>query len=205
MSTLTATMLFEMPRRRRWTRDLYYRAIDAGLFDEDDKLELIGGEIVEEGMVDRMAPQSPEHGWTIRRATRRLEAAFGTGNEIRYQMPLSLGGDSDPEPDIVVARGSEDDYVHRHPTDAELVVEVAIASAQFDRTVKAGLYASAGIPEYWIVNLDDRVLEVYRDPGTARDEPFEAAYGTKLRLVAGDTIHPLGAPGSEIAVSDLLP
>jgi len=205
MSTVTEAALLGSPRRWKWTRDFYYGAIEAGLFDENDKVELLGGELVEEGMVDRMAPQSPEHASAVDLLGDALRAAFGSGFRVRVQSPLSLGLDSDPEPDVAVVRGSPSDYHHHHPAAAELVVEVSRNSAQFDRRVKAGLYASARIPEYWIVDLTAGVLEVHRDPEPAADVPFEAAYRTVHTLWAQDSVSPLGAPSAEIVVGGLLP
>jgi len=114
------------------------------------------------------------------------------------QLPLALGPYSEPEPDVAVVEGTIDDYVEAHPSTAVLVVEVADASLQFDRTRKAALYARAGIPDYWIVNLLDGVLEVHR-------QPEGDAYRERLVLPSQERVRPLARPEVEIAVAELLP
>jgi Uma2 family endonuclease len=106
-----------------------------------------------------------------------LRSAFGAGWHARLQAPLALDDDSEPEPDVAVVAGEYRDYVSGHPSTAALVVEVADSSLGLDRRLKVGLYARAGLPEYWIVNLVEGVLEVHRGP---RSEP-ETAYGWGYR------------------------
>jgi Uma2 family endonuclease len=124
---------------------------------------------------------------------------------VRLQAPLALDDDSEPEPDVAVVAGEYRDYVSGHPSTAPLVVEVADSSLGLDRRLKGGLYARAGLPEYWIANLVEGVLEVHREP---RLEPG-AAYGWVYRFVEilrpPASVTPLGAPGSFIPVADLLP
>jgi Uma2 family endonuclease len=113
-------------------------------------------------------------------------------------MPLALDDFSEPEPDIAVVTGSTRDYRDAHPTGAMLLVEVSDATLRFDRRRKLALYARCGIPEVWIVNLLDTVVEVYR-------EPVGIAYLTRQRLASGDTVSPSARPGARVAVADLLP
>lgn len=94
-----------------------------------------------------------------------LRKAFGEGTHVRIQLPLALDPSSEPEPDVTVVRGSPRDYRDAHPSAALLVVEVADTTLSHDRDQKGSLYARAGVADYWIVNLVDQVLEVYRDPG----------------------------------------
>jgi Uma2 family endonuclease len=118
-------------------------------------------------------------------------------------MPLALTDDSEPEPDVAVVTGNPREYRDAHPTTALLIVEVADATLPYDRERKANLYARAGIADYWIVNLLDRCLEVYRRPtqaGTAN-----ARYADRAVLPAETSIAPLATPDKSIAIADLLP
>ncbi|MCL6473426.1 MAG: Uma2 family endonuclease [Firmicutes bacterium] len=179
--------------RRRFTREEYYRLAEIGFF-QGERVELIEGEIV------KMSPISPLHGEVVTLLAERLWQLFGEGYRVRVQLPLSLG-DSEPEPDIAVVPGKVGDYVHAHPTTALLVVEVAQTSLEYDREVKAPLYARAGIPEYWIVNLDGHCIEVYRDPA-----PMGEGYGYRSRRIymMGEPIAPLQKPESAVKVDELL-
>lgn len=124
---------------------------------------------------------------------------------MRPQLPLSLDPDSEPEPDAAVVRGAPRDYVDTHPTTALLVVEVADTPLDLDRGKKAGLYAKAGIPEYWIVNLVEPVLEVHRDPAPVPGGPSEAAYRLVRRHAPSEAVT-LSTPGAgPVPVADLLP
>lgn len=176
----------------RWSRDAYDRAVDAGVFEPDDRLELIDGHLL------AMNPQGSRHAAIVGRAGEILRRAFGPGCSVRLQCPLAVGDDSEPEPDLAVVAGAELDYLDAHPTAALLVVEVSDDSLPRDRTVKQRLYARHGVPEYWILALPDARLEVYR-------EPADAGYRTVLIRRAGDTIAPQARPTAAIAVDDLLP
>jgi len=125
-----------------------------------------------------------------------------SGYDIRVRMPLAIGDGSEPEPDVAVVRGHFRDY-RTHPLTAALVVEVADSNLEFERSRKASRYASAEIPEYWIVNLVDRQVEVFRDP--AASPRGEAAYQTQFSAGVGDTVAPLPHPERRIEVISLLP
>jgi Uma2 family endonuclease len=185
-----------LPRPRRWTRHEYERLIEQGAFGPEERLELVNGEIL------AMTPQKSRHASTVVILQRILSQAFATGTHCRPQLPLALSSDSEPEPDIAVVAGSDLDYLDAHPTSAGLIVEVAESTLMYDRQTKRPLYAQAGIPEYWIVNLVDRVLEVYRDP-EERDGRWD--YRLVQRLIPGDTVRPSGAPQATIPVAELLP
>ena len=186
-------------RRRPITRAEFEHLARIGFFGPDEHLELIEGEIVE-----KMTQNSP-HATAIRRLETVLGRIFGEGFDIRPQLPLALGPLSQPEPDIAVVPGSFEDYEAAHPATAVLVVEVSDTTLAGDRGVKTGLYARAGIGDYWIVNLPDRVLEVYREPTAMPGQPLDHGYRTLTRLLPGDTVAPLAAPDAPIPVSDLLP
>jgi len=186
--------------RRLFTREEFERAGELGLFRPDERLELIGGEVVR-----KMSPQKSPHATAIRRAEEAMRRTFPEGHDVRVQLPLALRHDSAPEPDVSVVAGRLDEYEDEHPRIAVLVVEVADTTLAYDRGVKASLYASVGIPDYWILNLRDRVLEVLRDPEPEVMAPFGYRYRTSLRFAEGDAVTPLQAPGHAIAVADLLP
>jgi Uma2 family endonuclease len=179
-------------RTKLWTREEYDRLIAAGGFGPESRVQLIRGEIVE------MAPQKARHATGILRAEKALGRVFAGGFTVRAQLPLALGTWSEPEPDVAVVRGTIDDYRDAHPESAVLVAEVADSTLDFDQTRKREVYAGAGIPEYWIVNLIGNVLEVYRNPvGTI--------YQDVQRLGADEIISPRGAPSGTVRVSELLP
>ena len=176
----------------RWSREAYDRAVAAGVFGSEDRVELIDGELL------TMTPQGSRHAAIATRVGARLARALGDRGHVRTQMPLAAGGDSEPEPDLAVVPGHDLDYLDAHPTTALLVVEVSDDSLRRDRTVKQRLYARCGIPEYWIVSLPDARLEVYR-------RPVDDAYRDTVLLRAGETVAPLAAPTETIPVADLLP
>ena len=151
-----------------------------------------------------MPPQTPRHFSAAEAAADALQAAFGIGSDVRRRGPLTLGGDTEPEPDVAVVVGSHLDYQDHHPTPPEvcLLVEVSDSTLAKDRGKKAADYARAGIPDYWIINLVNRQLEVHRDPG-----PLPSGHGYKLRrvLLEGEAIAPLLAPDRPVSVTDLLP
>ena len=118
---------------------------------------------------------------------------------------MALDDESAPEPDIAVVRGSLADYRHAHPARPALIVEVAEASLRFDRIEKGSLYARAGIVDYWIVNLVDRVLEVYREPGADVTAPYGWRYMSVERFTPPSAVAPVGVPTAPIPVAALLP
>ena len=187
------------PRTRRFSRAEYERLIDLGVFQPGEAIELIGGEL----MVAE--PQGAAHYTAILKTARALEAAFGPGWVVRTQGPIGLDEDSEPEPDIAVVPGSPDDYGRAHPSHAALTVEVAESSLGLDRQRKGSLYARAGLPDYWVLNLVDRVLEVYREPVQDSAASFGWRYGRTEVLDASARVTPLATPGSSIPVSHLLP
>ena len=187
-----------LSHRWLWTVKEFQRAYDLGVFGFDTRLELIEGEII------RKMPQNEPHSWAIRAMENALNRAFASGHDVRSQLPLVFGARNKPEPDVAVVAGSFDDYKRKHPTTAVLVVENSDSTLVQDRTAKASVYARAGIEEYWIVNLPDTVLEVHRQPAPMADQPLGHHYRSIVRLTAADTIAPLGAPDSAIAVASLL-
>lgn len=182
----------------RWTREQYYRIAETGLF-EGKRVELINGEIIE------MSPMGDRHWMALVLIPEALRAAFGEHYFLNVQTPLRLSAISEPEPDVAVFAGEPRDYAGTIPSTATLVVEISVSTLAYDRTVKTSLYASADIPEYWIVNLVSNQVEVYRRPAPSPDQPFGFGYMDLSVHRPPDTITPLATPHSAIAVADLLP
>jgi Uma2 family endonuclease len=179
-------------RLRNFSRLDYDKMIDAGVLGEDEHVELVGGAIVE------MSPEGPHHAGTIDLCAETLRRAFGPGFTVRIQHPLVIDPDGEPEPDLAVVPGDPRAHLDAHPRSAALVVEVAGSSLAFDRREKALLYARAGIPEYWIINLADRAVEVHR-------EPAAQGYRAVASFLRGDVLVPVGAPGARIEITELVP
>ncbi len=173
--------------------------IDAGVLTPEDHVELIDGEIV------TVTPQKSRHATAVCLAETALRQAFGEHVNVRTQLPLALDPASEPEPDVAVVAGSPRDYRDAHPSTALLIVEVADASLLFDRTTKASLYARASIPEYWLLNLVDEVIEVHRDPQRSTDAPAGWRYAAVERYGSRDRVAPLARPDRFIATQDILP
>jgi Uma2 family endonuclease len=183
---------------RRWKRVEYDRLVDLGVF-ESDPIELVGGQLVV------AEPQSAYHASAIRKADYALRAVLPPGWIVSVQSPVALDDESEPEPDLVVLPGRPGDYREAHPSRPALVMEVAEASVGFDRDYKGSLYARAAIQDYWIVNLVDRVLEVYRDPGTDAAAPYGWRYRSVATLDVSGVVVPLAFPAVQIVVADLVP
>jgi Uma2 family endonuclease len=178
------------PRSKRWTREEFYRLAEEGYF-RGQRVQLIEGEVIE------MAPQGHAHAKVLMYLTAWAGKVFTPDYLIRIQMPLHVTSLSDPEPDVAIVAGPAANYTD-HPGTAVLVVEVADSSIRLDRR-KAKLYAAADVPDYWIVNLPEQRVEVYRSPDVQREE-YEAA----TILNRGDQIAPLARPTATISVTDLL-
>lgn len=168
--------------------------VDAGIFGPEDRVELLDGLLV------AREPQGGLHAMAIGLVRAALERAFGRRHHIREEKPVALDDLSEPEPDVVVVRGRLRDF-REHPSSPVLIVEVADSSLKLDRLRKGALYARAGIAEYWIVNLIDEVLEVYRQP--VRKVGW--TYASVRLLERNATVSPLAAPRARIRVASLLP
>jgi Uma2 family endonuclease len=188
MAAAQAYSPFEPERIRPLKRAEYDKLVELGLF-QDERVELIRGVLV------KMSPQYAPHASTIQKLTRLLMKALQDRFALRFQLPLALSDDSEPEPDAAVVPSG--DYETEHPATALLVIEVSDSSLKTDRA-KASVYAAAGIPEYWIVNLVARTIEVYTSPDGDR-------YGEVRTLREGDAVQPRALPDAMIAVADILP
>jgi len=156
-----------------------------------ERTELIYGEILE------ISPPGPDHAVVTDKINRRLVLAFGDRFFVRVANPLDLG-ENQPQPDFAVIEGDLEDYRDRHPATAALVVEVSISSLSFDRDVKSRIYGDAGIPEYWIVDVEARRVEI-------RTEPRPGIGYSSIRLLSpGDKLRPIADASVELRVEDLL-
>ncbi|CAD5254280.1 MULTISPECIES: Uma2 family endonuclease [unclassified Imperialibacter] len=145
----------------------YYKMAEVGILKTDDRVELINGEIYE------MSPIGSKHAAIVNRLARQLNMLFEKEATIGVQSPVRLDNKNEPEPDISILKFRSDDYSGSHPnvSDILLVIEVADSSVKYDKNVKMPFYASFGIPEYWIVDIDANAIEVFKRPGSkAYDE-----------------------------------
>jgi Uma2 family endonuclease len=178
----------------RFTVKDYHRMVEAGIFHEDDRVELLEGRVVE------MAPIGPGHAGGVNCL---LNAFLPLQVERRVivavQNPILLGGHSEPQPDLVLLKPRADFYRHGHPgpQDILLVVEVMESSADYDRQVKVPLYARFGIPETWLADLEQGLLEVHRGPGPE-------GYREVQRLGRGERLSPQAFPQHTLTVAEIL-
>ncbi|HET7486588.1 MAG TPA: Uma2 family endonuclease [Acidimicrobiales bacterium] len=182
------------PVAHRFTVDEYHRMAEAGIFGEDDRIELLEGEIVD------MTPIGSRHAACVNGLTRLFVEAAGDRAIVSVQNPLRLGDRSEPQPDLLLLRPRADDYRGALPEggDVLVLIEVGDSTAAFDARVKLPLYAAAGIREVWLVNVGDGTIEVCSDP-TGRDYRSRQVYGR------GATVAPEALPQAAVNVATLLP
>jgi len=202
MATQTAQLPYQgtVAGFRRFSVAEYHRLIELGILTEDDNLELLDGYLVHK------MSRNPPHDAAIQRGTKKWLRLLPPGWDLRVQSAITLIDKSEPEPDFAIVRGDERAYVTRHPgpPDIGLVVEVSNTSLQGDRDDKGQIYAGAEIACYWIVNLNDRQVEVYTSPSG----PVPGAkFAQRVDYREGDNVPMLleGAPLVQVAVKDLLP
>lgn len=190
------------PEIHRFTVEEYFRLFESGFLKETDRVELIEGIICE-----MMTPIGTQHGVVVE-YTRKVWDRLGLERYSVWSQQSITTHDSAPQPDVYIARGDHSEYEDHHPNPAELalVVEVADTSLRFDRTEKQRLYASAGVIEYWIVNLPDHVLEIYRNPLPASGEN-PARYAVVETFTADQTIDLMldGRKVGSVPVRKMLP
>jgi Uma2 family endonuclease len=191
MSDVLATVEVQ---RRRFTVEEYYRMAQVGILGPTDRVELIEGEIVQ------MSPIGILHGTCVVALTEALTRSLGERALLSPQNPVRLPSDTEPQPDVVLLRPPLSQYWARRPQpeDVLLLVEVADTSYRYDRYVKLPLYARAGVPEVWIVDLAHAVVEVFREPGPA-------GYAFTQRVERGGTIAPAAFPDAFVTVAEILP
>ena len=179
--------------RHTLTVDDYHRMWEAGILTEDDRVELICGEII------AMAPIGTRHATCVNGLNATLGEGLRRRAVVSVQNPIVLGDDAEPQPDLSVVRPPKQRYADAHPTPADiyLLIEVSDTTIIFDRETKLPLYARAGIPEVWIVDLNGRRVETYRDP-----TPY--GYREPRYAYPGDTVSPLAFPDVTLAVDEVL-
>ena len=182
------------PMTGRFTTERYLALAEAGVLGPDDRVELL------EGVVVSMAPHNVRHANGVRWASEALYRAVADRAVVQVQLTFVAGRRSAPEPDVAVLPGRKEDYLAAHPTSALLVVEVADSSLGQDRITKSWIYAKAGVPEYWLVNLRDDCVEVFRDP-----EPRARRYRTVAVARHGERLALAALADVSVAVDDLLP
>src|SRR5262245_2036008 len=185
-------------RVRLWTRLEYERLIDLGMFRPGERLELIDGQLLVR------EPRGRRHAATIRRVLDALRRALGDDWQIDSQLPIALDDASEPEPDVAVVPRDPAAYRDAHPSRVLLIVEVAETSYRIDREYKASLYARAGVPEYWIIDLAHETLEVHRDPGASTASLYGWRFASVDLLRSPANVTPLIA-AAPIRVADLFP
>jgi Uma2 family endonuclease len=185
------------PRVKRWSREEYHQLAELGLIPEK-RIELIDGEIYEQ------CPHSPDHFWAIDVVACLLEGVFGESYWTRRQGPCVHGEWSEPEPDVTVVRGKIEEY-SEHPTTAVLAVEVSKSSLSYDRGRKASLYSAMEVPDYWVLDIDNRQLWLHRMPVADDTMPFGHRYSQVESISAEGNVSPLEKPDAKIAVADMLP
>jgi Uma2 family endonuclease len=184
------------PRPYRWTL-AEYRSLDRLDAFRDQRTLLLDGEVYV------MPPAGPPHDVALELTAEFLRAVFAVGHFVRVQMGFDIGTRTDPSPDVAVVVGRVRDHRRQTPRSAVLAVEVAESSLLFDTTTKAEVYTTAGVPDYWVVDVAGRRLHVFRDL-----YPIPAGghtYRTRLTLGPADAVSPLAAPAATIPVADLLP
>jgi Uma2 family endonuclease len=179
---------------RLWTVADYHRMAETGILDEDERVELLEGKIIWK------SAKSTAHCSAVRRIGKLLHNRFGNQAWISIQDPIQLNQRSEPEPDIAVVQIDPLDYADHHPTPSEvyLIIEVADSSLKFDCETKAKAYAQAGIVDYWVLDVVERQLYVFR-------EPNEEGYQSKVILGEDGRISPLQFADLQIVVLEMLP
>lgn len=181
------------PRRRLFTVEEYYRMAESGILDPDDRVELIEGEIIQ------MAAIGSRHAAIVDRLTRLFTSRLGERAIVRVQNPVRLSDLSEPEPDISILHDREDFYAGGHPGPAEtyLLIEVADTSLPFDRERKMPLYGRSGVPESWLVDIENGRVTVHRGPGAT-------GYADVRLLEDAGSIAPLAFPDDAFEVGEIL-
>ncbi|EAW38640.1 Uma2 family endonuclease [Lyngbya sp. PCC 8106] len=167
---------------KRFTIEEYHRLTELGFFTEDDRVELIGGELF------KMAAKGVLHETCLRRLLRELSQLITEQATLQCQSPIILSQNSEPEPDFTILKNREDDYLSSHPTEEDilLLIEISDSSLEYDQEIKLMAYAENHIKEYWIFNLIDRQLECYSEPYQKHNQSF--SYRQKLIFLPNETV-----------------
>ncbi len=179
--------------RHRFTVEQYHEMIERGIFAEDEPIELIRGEIV------KKMPNGNSHAACVKRLNRLLSSMLSEELLVSVQDPICVG-DSEPEPDVAILEYRDDLYASRRPIadDVRLLIEVSETSLGYDRDIKGPIYAEAGIREYWLVNLTNATIEVYRDPQS------DGRFATVTTARREDRLSPLAITDWVLSVDEIL-
>ena len=179
---------------RLWTVEEYHRMTEIGILDNSERVELLEGKII------RMSAKGTAHRSAVGRIDKLLQKRLEKRAWISVQDPIALSKHSEPEPDIAVVKIDPLDYADHHPTPEEvyLIIEVADSSLKFDCGTKGKAYAQAGITDYWVLDVVDRELHVYR-------EPTQEGYKSKIILTEDKTISLLQFPDLLVGIQEMLP
>ncbi len=179
---------------RLWTVDEYHRMIETEILTTDDRVQLIAGQIIQ------MSPQLPPHAATTQCSSKYLGRLLVDQADLRIQLPITLRPNSEPEPDIAVVRIDARDYFDHHPTadDIFLLIEVAGSTLNSDRNLKSRIYAQANISDYWVLDVNNRQVYVFR-------QPQDANYQQEIILKENDTIALWAFPEITVQVAQLFP
>ncbi|PSB01107.1 Uma2 family endonuclease [Merismopedia glauca] len=179
---------------KSWTVNQYHQMIDQGVFHPEERVELIAGQIIQ------MSAKGTAHTSATRRTSNILRNFLGNRASVYTQDPIQLDNSSEPEPDVSVVRFDPLDYSDRHPNAADvyLIIEVADTSLTYDTEIKAQIYAQSSITDYWVLDVNNRRLIVFR-------EPNPQGYQSQLILDEEQMIAPLAFPDLAIALTDILP
>jgi Uma2 family endonuclease len=187
-------MLPADPAPTRLDTEQYFALVERGDLRPDDRVELL------EGVVVSMSPQGSPHANAIARITALLVPLIGSRGIVRVQCSFRAGRYNVPEPDFAVVPGPLERWEHEHPSEALLVIEVAVHSLPTDRLSKAAIYAAAGVPQYLVVNLPGDRIETFSDP-----DPRRARWSRMRPAARGERIELVALPGLSLTVDDLLP
>ncbi len=178
-----APQVAEELQRYKFTLEQYHRLGETDIIDLSLRMELIRGDLV------LMAPKGLPHEVCLTRLIRILVQSVGSQAVVRVQSPIIIPPDSEPEPDFTIARLRDDEYMNEHPmaADVHLLIEVSASSLYIDRTIKLALYAEAGVPHYWIFDVNARLLQTYSDPQLLRSGQSDEAYGYTQHQTLSDS------------------
>lgn len=183
---------FELPRKR-WTRTEYRQFVSLGMIEEGAPYELIEGEVIQD------LGQGRKHVFVAMRVFTAMIRLYGD-EYVQSQAPVAPDEHNAPEPDVAVLNAPLSNYLEEDPGPADilLLVEVSNTTLQFDRSVKAAIYARTGVPEYWVLDVNGRTLDVHRDP-------TPTGYANVQRFTDADTISPLSASDASLVIAEFLP
>ncbi len=198
VETTVSEKNIEEPRYFRWTKNEYHKMAELGMF-EGKRTEFLAGEIIE------MPTMNSPHATALEVTYNAVRDVFAKDFAVRSQSPINLGEDFETVPDVFVIRGNARDFSKKLPKTADLVIEISDTTLSYDRNRKASLYAKFGIRDYWVLNLRNRTLEVYRQPFADDNAFYQFSFGEKLTFTETDEVSPLAAPDAKIKITDLLP